>query len=280
VRFYDAVQQRDLKAARAFLDPQLTFFGLFETYRSADEDLTALTGLLSITTRLEVKTIVAEGENAAIFFDLTTAAPAAAKTLVAEWHVVHNGRIVQVRSAFDGRRFAGMFGAPATLPDPSVSAADGDADEQAIRALKDVFVRALLTGDARLRASLWSEDGTVVPPQGGFFMGHEAITRHFATEAASLTTSSTATFGHYRMRFITSDIALVDTVLTLTDVAGADGSTKASVHVAIVFTAIKQHGAWHIQDERAHFTAAAMPSSSITVEPLADPSRGDRHGGR
>jgi hypothetical protein len=88
--FYAAAQRRDMTAARAFLDPNLTFYGLFETYRNDDEYMTALMGLLSITTSLEVKKIVAEGENAALFFDLTTIAPAAAKTLVAEWHVVRN----------------------------------------------------------------------------------------------------------------------------------------------------------------------------------------------
>ena len=109
--FYTAVRARDLNAARTFLDPDLTFYGLFETYRNADEYLTALTGLLSITTSLDVRTIVADGEQAALFFDLTTTAPAAARTLVAEWHIVRNGKITQVRSAFDGRPFAAMFGA-------------------------------------------------------------------------------------------------------------------------------------------------------------------------
>ena len=36
-------------------------------------------------------------------------APAAAITLVAEWHQVNNGKIVHVESAFDGRPFAAMF---------------------------------------------------------------------------------------------------------------------------------------------------------------------------
>src|SRR5262249_43918840 len=112
--FYAAVCARDLNTARALLDPHLTFYGLFETYRSADEYLTALTGLLSITASLEIKTIVADGEHAAVFFELLTTAPAAARTLVAEWHVVRNGRITEVRSAFDGRPFAAMFGASET----------------------------------------------------------------------------------------------------------------------------------------------------------------------
>jgi hypothetical protein len=40
---------------------------------------------------------------------LETKAPAAATTLVAEWHQVKNGKICRVESAFDGRPFAAMF---------------------------------------------------------------------------------------------------------------------------------------------------------------------------
>jgi len=42
-----------------------------------------LTGLLSLTMRLDVKTILAEGNDAAIFFELETKAPAKATVLVA-----------------------------------------------------------------------------------------------------------------------------------------------------------------------------------------------------
>jgi len=35
--------------------------------------------------------------------------PAAATTLVAEWHQIKNGKISRVESAFDGRPFAAMF---------------------------------------------------------------------------------------------------------------------------------------------------------------------------
>lgn len=109
--FYAAVKRRDIAAARQFLDPKLTFYGLFETYPNAESYLAALTGLLSITTRLDVKTIIAQGEEAAIFFDLETMAPAAATTFVAEWHRVRDGLIFQVRSAFDGRPFEAIFAA-------------------------------------------------------------------------------------------------------------------------------------------------------------------------
>ena|SRR5579864_7050874 len=108
-KFYAAVIKRDLAAARAYLSNDLVFVGLFETYPNADAYLKALTGLLSITVKLDVKTIVSEGDEAAIFFELETKAPAAATTLVAEWHKIKNGKITWVRSAFDGRPFAAMF---------------------------------------------------------------------------------------------------------------------------------------------------------------------------
>ena len=108
-RFYDAVQARDMLRARSCLDDRMVFVGLFETYPNADAYIATLTQLMQIVRRLEVKVILGEGENAAIFMEMETTAPAAATTLVAEWHQVRNGKIVHARSAFDGRPFAAMF---------------------------------------------------------------------------------------------------------------------------------------------------------------------------
>jgi hypothetical protein len=107
--FYDAVLARDMRRARTYLDDGMVFVGLFETYPSADAYVATFTQLMSIVTRLDVKVIVGEGENATIFMEMDTTAPAAATTLVAEWHQVKNGKIVRAQSAFDGRPFAAMF---------------------------------------------------------------------------------------------------------------------------------------------------------------------------
>lgn len=107
--FYTAVINRDLTQARRYLKDDLAFVGLFETYRSADQYLAALKGLLGITERLEIKKIVAEENDAAIFFELQTRAPAEATVLVAELHELHDGKIAHVRSAFDGRPYEAMF---------------------------------------------------------------------------------------------------------------------------------------------------------------------------
>ena len=108
-KFYDAVTKKDIRGAGKYLDKDLVFVGLFETYPNAEAYLKALTGLLSITVRLAVKKIIAQGNDAAVFFELETKAPAEATTLVAEWHQVKNGKIFHVKSAFDGRPFAAMF---------------------------------------------------------------------------------------------------------------------------------------------------------------------------
>ena len=108
-RFYAAIRRGDLATARGYLNDDLLFVGLFETYHNADEYIAALTGLLSVTVRLDVKKIIAEGNDAAIFFELETKAPAEATVLVAEWHQFKNGKISQVESAFDGRPYEAMF---------------------------------------------------------------------------------------------------------------------------------------------------------------------------
>ncbi len=108
-KFYDAVVKRDLTVARTYLADDLEFVGLFQTYRSADEYIKALTGLLQVTIRLEIKAIIGQGNNAAVFFDLETKAPAEGKVLVAEWHRFRDGKISHARSAFDARPYAAMF---------------------------------------------------------------------------------------------------------------------------------------------------------------------------
>ena len=108
-QFYAAVVQRNFAAARQYLADDLRFVGLFETYPSVDEYLKALSGLMQITVRLDVKKIIAEGEDAAIFFELQTTAPAEATVLVAEWHQFKDGKIVRAQSAFDARPYAALF---------------------------------------------------------------------------------------------------------------------------------------------------------------------------
>ncbi len=102
--------RRPSAAARQFLADDLLFIGLFETYRSTDEYLAALTKLLQVVVRLAVQVIIAEGNDTAVFFKLETRDPAAATTPMAECTGSGTGRSLHVKTAVDGRPFASMFG--------------------------------------------------------------------------------------------------------------------------------------------------------------------------
>ena len=97
------------RGSRACLADNMVFEGLFDTYHGADEYMKTFAGLLQIAVRLDVKIIIGEGNDAAVFFELETKAPAEATVLVAEWHQVKDGKVVHARSAFDGRPYAGLF---------------------------------------------------------------------------------------------------------------------------------------------------------------------------
>ncbi len=43
--------------------------------------------------------------------------------------------------------------------------------QQEIRGLKDAFVEAFVKTDSGRRASIWADDGELVPPQGASFRG-------------------------------------------------------------------------------------------------------------
>ena len=138
---------------------------------------------------------------------------------------------------------------------------DSARDEEEIRKLKEVFASGVLKKDAKLRASIWTDDGTVVPPQGGFFRGRDAMERHFETEAASVTDRSKMSVSNYRFRFITPDAVFVNADITLNDVLGPDGQVHAVVPIGILFTAVRQAGRWLVQDERAYFKPMPAPAS-------------------
>jgi quinol monooxygenase YgiN len=107
--YYDAAIKRDFDACKRHLSENFLFRGLFRTYHSADEYLADFRQLLQITVRLDVKSIVSQGADAVVLFELETTAPVAATTLVTEWHHIENGKISRVQSVFDGRPFEAMF---------------------------------------------------------------------------------------------------------------------------------------------------------------------------
>src|SRR5258705_4651053 len=144
------------------------------------------------------------------------------------------------------------------------SASAGEArDEAAVRALGDTFAKAFVQKNAKLRASLFAEDGTFVTPQGDFLQGRVAMVKDFGPEAQQAVNGSTeAAFSNYRIRFIKPDVAVVDALLTVRNVNGPDGTIIPVIPIDFFYVAVRHADKWLIQDGRAHFAAA--PPSGMT----------------
>ena len=69
-------------------------------------------------------------------------------------------------------------------------------------------------------------------------------------------------FSNYRVRFIKSDIAVVDALLTLHNINGPDGQIIPVIPVNFFYVAARHGDKWLIEDGRAHFAPA--PTNSMT----------------
>jgi uncharacterized protein (TIGR02246 family) len=143
------------------------------------------------------------------------------------------------------------------------SAIAGEAqNEAAVRALGDNFAKAFVQKTPEQRASLFSENGTFVTPQGDFMQGHVAMVKDFGTEAQAVNGSTQAAFSNYRIRFVKPDVAVADALLTLHNVTGPDGSMIPVIPVNFFYVASRHGNQWLIEDGRAHFAPA--PANSMT----------------
>jgi ketosteroid isomerase-like protein len=102
-RYHDAWARKDFESARGFLHDDLSFTGPIDTFDTADEYLAALQRLAPMTTGIDVKKVVSEGDDVVVLFDLLTPMGAAP---VAEWYRVRGDRIGSVQVYFDARPFA------------------------------------------------------------------------------------------------------------------------------------------------------------------------------
>ena len=145
----------------------------------------------------------------------------------------------------------------------SFASAGETRDETAVRALGDTFANAFVRKNAKLRASIFAEDGTFVTPQGDFLQGRVAMVKDFGPEAQQAVNGTTqAAFSNYRVRFIKPDVAVVDALLTVRNVNGPDGTIISVIPINFFFVAVRHGDRWLVQDGRAHFAAA--PPSGMT----------------
>jgi uncharacterized protein (TIGR02246 family) len=135
-------------------------------------------------------------------------------------------------------------------------------EEAAIRALGDGFAKEFVQKNAEGRASLFAENGTFVTPQGDYLQGRVAMVKDFGSEAQAVNGSTQAAFSNYRVRFVKSDVAVVDAVLTVHNVNGPDGQVIPVIPINFFYVAVHHGDHWLIEDGRAHFAPA--PANAMT----------------
>jgi uncharacterized protein (TIGR02246 family) len=149
----------------------------------------------------------------------------------------------------------------------SARAADAR-DEAAVRSLGDNFAQAFLQKNPEQRASLFTENGTFVTPQGDFLQGRVAMVNDFGQEAQAVNGNTQAAFSNYRIRFINPDVAVADALLTLHNVVGPDGAVIPVIPVNVFYVAVRQGGQWLIEDGRTHFAPA--PPNGMSDHGMTD----------
>ena len=103
--YFDAWQARDFGRLRSVLADDVDFAGPLARVRGGDDCLRGLQGMAQIMTGLDVRRVFHDGDDVLTWFDLATSV---AETVpVANWMHVQDGKITQIKAAFDARGIAG-----------------------------------------------------------------------------------------------------------------------------------------------------------------------------
>jgi ketosteroid isomerase-like protein len=106
-RYKQAFGSGDVQAARLLLADDFHFKGPFEEFDNPDDYLQSLAKLAPIVKGVNVKKILADGDDVVTIYDLETSTVGTSP--IAEWATVEDGKIAELRAYFDARPFAAMF---------------------------------------------------------------------------------------------------------------------------------------------------------------------------
>ena len=106
-RYKQAFGSGEMQTARSLLADDFRFEGPFDTFDNPDDYLQSLAKLAPIVEGVDVKKVLADGDDVVTIYDLKTSTVGTSR--VAEWATVKDGKIVELRAYFDARPFASMF---------------------------------------------------------------------------------------------------------------------------------------------------------------------------
>jgi hypothetical protein len=107
--FKQALGKGDVAAARKLLHDNLSFRGPIDAFDEPEPYLEALQKLHPIVQRIDVKKMFVDGNDVCLLYDMVTNTPAGT-AFIAEYIQVRGEKIAAIRTVFDARPFASMFG--------------------------------------------------------------------------------------------------------------------------------------------------------------------------
>jgi hypothetical protein len=103
--YFDAWLAGDFDRLRSVLADDADFVGPMGQARGAEECLRGLKGMAKIITGIEVRKVFTAGSDVLTWYEMAT--EVADPIPVANWMHVEDGKITQIRAAFDPRSIAG-----------------------------------------------------------------------------------------------------------------------------------------------------------------------------
>jgi ketosteroid isomerase-like protein len=103
--YFEAWRERDFSRLRSVLADDVEFTGPLAQVKGADDCLRGLEGMSRIMTGIDIRRVFTDASEALTWFDLSTSI--ADPVPVANWMHMADGKITQIRVAFDARGIAG-----------------------------------------------------------------------------------------------------------------------------------------------------------------------------
>jgi len=138
--------------------------------------------------------------------------------------------------------------APAVLAREAAATAQ---DEGAIRKATEDFFAAWNEGDIKSLVGHWTDDATILNPDGRLAHGKAELEGLFAGQHAAYP-GTVEKLASLSVRFLAADLAWVDVDMTVDHMRGPDGAEMPQVKFHLVGLVQKQGGQWRWSEGRPY----------------------------
>ena len=130
------------------------------------------------------------------------------------------------------------------------TAAPAMSDEAMIQKFAEDFATAWNAGDAQAVASFWTLDGDSIGPEGRVASGREEVQSRYAEVFEGMYKGTSISITTTSVRFIQSDVAVVDGSYEITGMKDAEGNDMPAIKGIYTNISVKEGEQWLITCSR------------------------------